>query len=133
VTSIACDLLNAPDPMVLLRQLDREGRLRGVGEIRRSGQVLAVMVDARERQAISIYLDPSTGVPVEIVQHVAQGVAHASPKLTVITAILDYQRLALTPQSERLLVMRPHPHARAFCAVVVKPRHRVSSSCLPRR
>lgn len=83
------------------------------------------MRDARDPQAkLRIYLDPNTGVPVEIVQRVPR----VSP-LPMTTTILDYQRLALTAQSKQLLAMRPHPRARRICTVAIRPNRRVSQHC----
>lgn len=125
-SSVACDLLEAADPVLVLRQLDEEGRLREVAGTRRNGEAPVAMVDARDPQALRVYLDPNTGVPVEIVQRVA------SSSWTMVTKILDYQRLALTAQSERLLAMRPHPDARAICTVPIEPNRRHAQHCLTR-
>jgi hypothetical protein len=127
-SSVACDLLEAPDPVVVLRQLDEEGRLRELGGTRQNGEAPVVMVEASDPQALRVYLDPNTGVPVEIVQRVAV----APSSLTMVTKILDYQRLALTAQSERLLTMRPHPHAQATCNVLIEPNRRASQHCVSR-
>jgi hypothetical protein len=123
--NIACELLEGPDPVVTLHRLAAEGRLREAGRTRRDGRALVVMLDARDPQAkLRIYLDPNTGVPVEI----TQPVPGVSP-LPMTTTILDYQRLALTAQSERLLAMRPHPRARKICTVAIRRGSRVSQHC----
>jgi hypothetical protein len=122
--SVACELLEAPDPVVVLHRLAAEGRLREAGETRHDGRTLVVMLDARNPNAIRIYVDPNTGVPVEVVQRVTS----ISP-LPMTTTILDYERLAPTAQSERLLAMRPHPRARRFCTVAIRPNRRVSQHC----
>jgi hypothetical protein len=126
-SSLACDLLEAPDPVVVLRRLDAEGRLQEVGETRQHGRLLAVMVDAHDPAAIRIYLDPGTGIPVEIAQRSA-GATHDSP-LVLTTMIVGYERLALTAQSERLLAMRPHSDVHAICTVLIGANRRHSEHC----
>jgi hypothetical protein len=111
--------LTAEDPVLALRKLYAAGRVHEVGHARLNGKTLTVLgvetrpAPAKLSRSISqrILVDPKTGDPVELVTQYGR-----YPRaLTSTTTFHTYQHLVLTPQTERLLVIRAHPHARVEC------------------
>jgi hypothetical protein len=104
----------ATDPVLTLRKFYRAGRLRDAGHTVRNGHLLDV-IRGRGSAHIRILVDARTFIPVQIEQTFDS--PPGRPFITVTTTIDDYERLPLTSQTSRLLVMRPHPHARVACTL----------------
>ena len=104
------ELIDA-DPLERFRVLYRRGQVRETGSMRLRGQDV-IRLEARDNGAPIIYfIDAQTHVPVEI--RLALQLPQADfPSRRVRIRILEYERLPLTTQNERLLRLFPHPGAR---------------------
>lgn len=129
LTLLTCDFEPA-DPITTMRVLYRADRLHDAGQTVRTGRLLDILVGSNRPASsapgtdVRILVDPHTFVPVEVVttSYGSLGSARAVRRLvTQTTTITGYQRIPLTPQTGKLLAMRPHPGAHTICAIGPPP------------
>ena len=100
------------DPLERFRVLYRRGRVRETGRMRLRGQEV-IRLEARDSDGapIAYFVDAETHVPVEI--RLTLNLPQPDfPSRRVRIRILEYERLPLTAQNQRLLRLFPHPGAR---------------------
>ena len=119
----ACSLTRE-DPVQALHELYAAGRVHEAGHAQLNGATLTVLETSSVRRtqpaplhftrlnpSTRILIDPKTGAPVELTTRYGR----QPGALTTTTIFHKYQHLELTPQTERLLRFRVHPHARVEC------------------
>jgi hypothetical protein len=112
--------LTTEDPVVALHQLYAAGRVHEAGHAQLNGETLTVLEAGSVRRvepaplhftrlspSARILVDEKTGAPVELTTRLGP--------FTTTTIFHKYQHLELTPQTERLLSFKSHPHARIEC------------------
>jgi hypothetical protein len=116
--------LTREDPVLALHELYAAGRVHEAGHAQLNGATLTVLETGSLRRtqpeplrftrlnpSTRILLDPKTGAPVELTTRDGR----QPGALTTTTIFHKYQHLKLTPQTERLLRFKTHPHARVEC------------------
>lgn len=100
------------DPLERFRVLYRRGQVRETGRMRLRGQdVIRLEVPDDTRAPIVYFVDAQTHRPVEI-RLTLQLPQPNLPSRRVHIQILEYERLPLTADNQRLLRLFPHPGAR---------------------
>jgi hypothetical protein len=116
------------DPVLALRELYAAGRVHEAGHAQLNGETLTVLEAGsvqrtepaplrftRLSPSARIVVDPKTGAPVELTTRYGQ-----QPQAPTSTTIFhEYKHLALTPETERLLKFRAHPHAHLECVLAL--------------
>jgi hypothetical protein len=107
-----CGRSDQTNPLTALRRLYQSDRLHAAGQITLGGRPVDLITGSSQKVRLRALVDPHTFVPIKIqlVQQIPRPAAF--PALQLTTTITDYQRLPLTRQNRRLLLMRAHPHAR---------------------
>ena len=127
--------VSTEDPVLALRELYAAGRVHEAGHTRLNGKTLKVLEAGsvqrtepaplrftRLSPSARIVVDPKTGAPVELTTRYGQ-----QPQAPISTTIFhEYKHLQLTPQTERLLRFRAHPHAHLECVPALHCSHRES-------
>jgi hypothetical protein len=100
------------DPLRRFRVLYRRGQVRETGRTRLRGQDV-IRLEARDddRAPVTYFVDARTHVPVEI-RLTLELPQPDFPSRRVHIRILEYERLSLTAENQRLLRLFPHPGAR---------------------
>jgi hypothetical protein len=108
--------LRGVDPVALVRQRVRSGALRAGGTTVRGGRRYQVLQGNPGDVGVTVLVDPSTSIPVEIVTRTPLA-GRGRAFVFTTTTISGYERLPLTAKSEAFLQLRDHRGAPAVCRV----------------